>query len=203
MEVLLKQIEYHKIDKKAIKLQKVAEEGKWTQDHTNSYNRIDKLMTEAMLHAKKEVSRKYSDTYQWSPLISQAVAAKRYWEILLRKHKGSWVNKAILTRLRSTASITHITVPTIKDIVKETRASRAMLQEFQRIHIELQANHLQALAEARVLHRDPTIDQPHNIAKFKKRIERELKRVIKKERNKSMYKAIRAVLQPNQDRGGL
>ncbi len=159
---------------------------------SNSYNKIDKLLMEAMLHAKKEVSRKYSNTYQWSPLLSQAVAAKRYWEMLLRQQKGGWINEARINRLRIAA------VPTIQDIVKETRASRATLQEFQCKHIEVPANHLQALAEARVLHWDPTIDQPHKIGKFRKRIERELKRVLAKERNKTMHRAIKAVLHPNQ-----
>jgi len=127
IDILTHQIQYHRIKEKDNNLYNKAELGKWTADDTRTYNQVEKLLTEAMIHTKKEVSRKYSDTYHWSPLLSQAVGAKQYWELKLRKAKGGMIPESRLVKLVTVAGIKHNVGMTIKDVVKASRASRATL----------------------------------------------------------------------------
>lgn len=161
IEIITGHIRYHRLEEKTNELFKVAENASWTEENTHTYNQVDKLMTEAMLHAEREVSRKYSDTYHWSPLLSQAVQAKQYWEMRLQQAKGGLVPETRLVKLSTAAGILHDATMKIEDITKATKASRITLREFQRQHIHLRANHLEALAEARVVHRDPSMEAPN------------------------------------------
>ena len=60
---LMKQLIYHKIPAKVSQLKQIAEQRKWTSMTTQQYNRIDKLITEAMLHAEKRSCKKYMSMY--------------------------------------------------------------------------------------------------------------------------------------------
>jgi len=59
----MKQFIYHKIPAKVSQLKQIAEQRKWTSMTTQQYNRIDKLITEAMLHAEKRSCKKYMSMY--------------------------------------------------------------------------------------------------------------------------------------------
>jgi hypothetical protein len=51
------QLEYHKIPKKLDALQRVIFSGQWSHNHQQEYDKIDKLIMEAMLHAERYLAR--------------------------------------------------------------------------------------------------------------------------------------------------
>jgi len=79
-ETLLEQLNYHNILQKADDLFNVVQKGQWTAEHTLQYEKLDKLVTEAMRHAEKSISKKYSTTYQWSPHLKSAISTLTYWK---------------------------------------------------------------------------------------------------------------------------
>jgi hypothetical protein len=81
---LQEQLEYHKIPKKLDALQRVISSGQWSHNHQQEYEKIDNLITEAMLHAEKISSKKYTGTFSWSPGLSKAVQTERFWKLLLK-----------------------------------------------------------------------------------------------------------------------
>jgi len=66
VDILTKHIKYHRIDVQVQSLYNMAHEGRWTTPCTIAYEKLDTLMTEGMLHAEREVSRKFSRGYHWS-----------------------------------------------------------------------------------------------------------------------------------------
>jgi len=72
-EELLAQLRYHKVLPKVEQLQKKAEQGIWTQTQTQECEKVDTLVTEAMLKAERAISKKNTDTYQWSPALKAAI----------------------------------------------------------------------------------------------------------------------------------
>jgi hypothetical protein len=79
-ETLLEQLIYHNILQKADDLYILVQQGQWTAGHTLQYEKLDKLVTEAMRHAEKSISKKYSTTYQWSPHLKSAISTLTYWK---------------------------------------------------------------------------------------------------------------------------
>jgi hypothetical protein len=81
------QLAYHKIPKKLDELQQVIQSGQWTHHHQQEYEKMNRLITEAMLYAEKISSRKYTGTFAWSPNLIQAVQKERFWKLLLKVSK--------------------------------------------------------------------------------------------------------------------
>jgi hypothetical protein len=71
--IVQQHISYHKLDDKMTYLYNAAINGVWTQQMAREYKKIDKLLTEGMLHAEREVSKKCSRRFQWSPKFSRAL----------------------------------------------------------------------------------------------------------------------------------
>jgi len=65
--ILHQQLQYHKIPEKIVALRQTLSAGQWTKHNRTSYEKIDKLITEAMLHAERKSRKKYTGTFAWSP----------------------------------------------------------------------------------------------------------------------------------------
>jgi hypothetical protein len=96
-EVLHKQLEYHKISNKLQTLTEAALNGSWTPDHTFCYEQLDSLITEAMLLAERNCSKKYTKHFEWSPTLINSVETVRYWRLLLKCTKGLTVQNTTFT----------------------------------------------------------------------------------------------------------
>jgi len=66
---LQEQLNYHKIPEKLRKLQEVIDLGQWTEQHKIEYERLDKIITDSMIHAEKTSCRKLTSTFSWSPQL--------------------------------------------------------------------------------------------------------------------------------------
>jgi hypothetical protein len=69
--------------------------------------------------------------------------------------------------------------------------------------LELRGNHLQELAEARVIARCQALESPDASDKLARNTERELKRIIYKEKKRQLFRKIGYLLYPDRYRGGL
>jgi hypothetical protein len=65
IEALDKQIAYHKLDEKINITHQEAITGNLPTAWSKSYENIDKLLTESMLHAKSISAKVYSGKFQW------------------------------------------------------------------------------------------------------------------------------------------
>jgi len=205
-KTFLHQLQYHKLEQKINTLMLTANQKQWTEESTKTYEQVDQLMTESMLAAERSVSRKISTTYAWSPKLKAAVSALRYWKLCLKRAHGQVISDSTLRRLQEEAAIDIDLLPSpvyITDIVKSLRSARATLTNYQKQHLELRGNHLQELAEARVIARCQALESPHASDKLIKNTERELKRIIYKEKKRQLFRKIGHLLYPDRYRGGL
>jgi len=199
------QLEYHKIPKKLDALQQVISSGQWSHNHQREYEKIDRLITEAMLHAEKISSRKYTGTFSWSPELIQAVQTERFWKLLLKLSKGIPIADSTISRTRQAAGLPNVLepVPTAR-IITELRAAKHTRKQFQSMHTQLRENYLDRLAKSLVLKASPQLQDPKNAERLRLRTREAVVRIIKKERKKLMYKNIGAVLgQNSMNKGGI
>jgi len=110
-ELLLKQVAYHKLDKRAEDLLKTAQEGLWSETHTAEYETIDRQLTEGMLSAEHAISKKVSNTYALSPKLKQAVSTLKYWQLCLKNAHGKSMSNKRLLYLQQDANIDPTTIP--------------------------------------------------------------------------------------------
>jgi exonuclease III len=78
-------LEHHNVFSRLDKLQGALDRQEWTSEHTAEYELLDRTITEAMLQAEKDISKRITTTYQWSPKLKQAVQHLRYWNLRLRQ----------------------------------------------------------------------------------------------------------------------
>jgi hypothetical protein len=71
--ILQQQLMYHKIPEKIATLQQSISKGQWIDQDRTSYEKIDRLIMEAMLHAERKSSKKFTGTFAWSPELIQSV----------------------------------------------------------------------------------------------------------------------------------
>jgi hypothetical protein len=197
------QLEYHKIPKKLEALQRVISSGQWSHDHQQEYEKIDKLITEAMLHAEKISSKKYTGTFSWSPELIKAVQTERFWKLLLKLSKGLPIADSTISRTRLAAGLPTVLgpVPTAR-IITELRAAKHTRKQLQSLHTQLRENYLDRLAKSLVLKTSPQLQDPKNAERLRLQTREAVVRIIKKERKKMMYRNIGAVLgQTNMNKG--
>lgn len=72
-EALHEQLQYHAVFDKSKALLEAASKKQWTESHTADYEKLDIVITQAMLHAESACCRKYTKQFEWSPTLIQAV----------------------------------------------------------------------------------------------------------------------------------
>jgi len=80
-DILHKYIGYHKLNIKVSALLNKVKENPEAASILGEYEKLDCLLTAGMLRAEKQVSRKYSKTYHWSPPLLWAVQTLLYWKL--------------------------------------------------------------------------------------------------------------------------
>jgi len=66
-------LDQHNVYPRLEALQGVLQNSQWTQASTQEYESLDAIITESMLAAENDLSRRITTTYQWSPRLKQAV----------------------------------------------------------------------------------------------------------------------------------
>ncbi len=120
---LTKQLDYHKITDKAQNLLNRAIDNNWTETLTEEYEKLDTLITEAMLRAEKNVSKKVSKTYQWSPSLQASISALSYWKLRLSQLHGKAISTHTLNKLFKKTSLNPVLqrqLP-IEEVVKQVQ----------------------------------------------------------------------------------
>ncbi len=205
VEALSKQLDNHKVSQKVEALAKI-EPGKWNAYDQLQYERLDKVITDSMLHAESCAAKKYTKKYEWSPTLLQSVHAERFWKLALRKSQGRSISTTLLERTREAAGIPpnpfSLTLP---DIVQCLASARQTRKELQNCHQELRKNYLEKLAEALVLKRAPYLDSdPKYEERLKTRTAKEVKRLLRLEQKRRFYRMIGAQLSDqSENKGGL
>jgi hypothetical protein len=202
---LKNQLKYHRIPDKSNTLLDKAAENQWSDGLTIEYEKLDTLITEAMLRAEKSVSKKVSKTFQWSPSLQASISALTYWKLRLSKLHGKAISTYSLNKQFSKTRLDitfHRSLP-IDEVVAQLRQARAALKVHQKKHAELRERHLEELAEAIVYNRNPTLTDPKQQHEFIKRTQKELRRIKRKEALSRMYRRIRLTLHPDATAGGL
>jgi len=205
-EIVMRQVQYHKLNDKIPQLLQRAENSTWTAEDTQQYEAIDRLLTEAMLSAEQTISKKVSTTYAWSPKLKEAISALRYWKLSLKRANGRTIPDSVLFKYQSAANIDPTTLPSplrLPMIVTFLREARQTLQEYQKQHLVLRTNHLQSLAEARLLAREPNLLDPAKTQQLEKRRVKELKRILRREANKQLHRKLGYIFNPSHYNGGL
>jgi len=98
-DALHKQLQYHKVQDKLSALLTAAKNQPWSSAQITQYEKLDKIITESMLHAEKAAGQKYTKVYEWSPVLIQSVEAVRFWRSLLKRSKGLKICQATIERL--------------------------------------------------------------------------------------------------------
>jgi len=201
-DALHNQMKYHKILDKANKLLSTAKQHEWTQPMKEDYENLDSLITEALLAAEKLISKKVSNTFQWSPSLSAAIYTLKYWKLRLSQLHGKPISQYSLNKLfqKTTLPEHWANRQTLEGVVNQIRQARGNLKTIQRKHIELRSQHLEDLAEAIVIKRCPSLQEPGKDKEFNKRKLKEIRRIKRKEAISRMHKKIGYTLRPNIER---
>jgi hypothetical protein len=78
---LTKQLTYHKVKDKLLLLTEATTNGTWNHELQVVYEKLDRTITEAMLHAEATSSPPIKKTYEWSPAQSQSTYEIKYWTL--------------------------------------------------------------------------------------------------------------------------
>jgi hypothetical protein len=195
--ILSEQLSYHKIPDKLEILKKQVTEGHWSTADQEEYNKIDQLIMEAMLHAERSSTKKYSGPFVWSHQLIKMVQGERYWKLRLKQSKGLLVSAQVLHRIQKAADIQstpdHCMLPTI---ISQLRDAAKKRREAQKQHKQLRETYLERLASAIVLKKSPQLEDPDKEEQLPRRTKEAILRIIKKECKQSMYRAISTHLKP-------
>lgn len=193
------QLETHNILQKVTELHTKTTIG-WDSTDYAKYETIDQLITEAMLYAERQTSSRFTKTFEWSPTLMKAVYAERYWRLAYKQSVGRFVSENLLLRTRRLAgipiSISNLQLPHILQCLKAARETRKLLQKD---HRTLRRNYLEKLSEALVLKRSPSMADPANADRREKRIAKEVKRLIRLEYKRYLYRLIDNTLADTHD----
>lgn len=124
----------------------------------------------------------------------------------MKKAKGLAINNNILWKLQCLAGIdiSIFTQPLgVGYIASRVRTACQQLRNLQRDHLALCQTHLTALAEARVLTKDSSVLQPAKLRTLNRRIEKEIRRIQRKESQAEIHRSVSLVLKPSSNRGSL
>jgi hypothetical protein len=199
---LQQHLAYHKLPEKIETLHNHAQQYPNDPTIAQQYNKIDKLLTEGMLAVEKRSCKKYSDKFQWSPALAKAVNVVHYWRLCMKQAKGIIVSNHHLIKAVQLAALKEENKPmTTTSILTNPRVAHQTLRNLQKRHIELRENHLESLAEARIIHARPdlTID-PDNLQNA---TEKEIRRIFRIGRSRRSHRAVRRCLRPQTTRTAL
>jgi hypothetical protein len=203
-EHLHKQLEYHKVFDKLKDLTYAAEHNLWSEQHTKEYNALDRIITESMIYAEKEITRVITGNYEWSVQLAQAIHSLRYWKLRIKRAHAIRVTDYFLTATHQLAGLPQDATDqmTLPALIQNLHQSKEYLASCKKNHVALRESYLQGLAEAIVLQRCPFLDEPRNSHLKAERVAKELQELIKREQIRRMHRKIGAILRDETDNHG-
>jgi len=197
-DILHEQLVYHKVYDKVQALQEVSDAGNWTAEHIEEYQKLDKLITEAMLHSERNTGKRVSTRYEWSPTLKKSVQAYRYWQLRYRQARHLGISLPRLTNLKLQAELSdmEIQVTLVHEILTHLQQAADSLHQHQRQHVELRTTYLESLAEAIVLERSPNLVHESVSHVKEERMASQVKQLIKQENLRRMFRKIKRILTP-------
>jgi len=200
-EALHKQLQYHKVQDKLFALLTAAKNHTWSSAQITQYEKLDRIITESVLHAEKAAGQKFTKVYEWSPVLIQSVEAVRFWRSLLQRSKGLKICQATIERLHRNAGLplSSLAVVDQPNIIVELRSARAHMRSLQKSHVELRDAYLHGLAEALVLQKRPHLQREENQDILQQVTADQIRALIKCEHKRRMYNTIGRVLSEVQD----
>jgi hypothetical protein len=195
---LHKQLSYHNILDKISILDTSLTTNTWTSSHTLEYEKIDKIITDSMIYAERQVTRSVSSTFQWSVELAQAIQACRYWQLRIKQLKGRLVPQSTLDRMRIVSGLPkEVASPQpFPSVLQNLKRARDFVASCQTNHVELRKKYLEGLAEAIILKRCPFLSAPKRNGEKLRKIAHEIRELIKREQRRLMYRRIKTTLQP-------
>jgi len=185
-------LDHHNVFPRLEALQEVIKTSQWTTSSTQEYESLDNVITESMIAAENDLSRRITTTYQWSPRLKQAVQRLRYWQLRLRQVRNQPFAKNQLLKYREEGNISEEehSLSGEQDIQKARQNAYQSLKDLQKQHQELRDTYLEDLAEAIVLDRSPNLADPALEAVKLERSEKQLKQLISREKMRRMHRKI-------------
>ncbi len=189
---LHRRLDHHNVFPRLEAIQEVLQKSQWTQATTQEYESLDNIITESMLAAENDLSKRITTTYQWSPRLKQAVQRLRYWQLRLQQVRNQPFAVNQLLKYREVGNILddEHSLTGEQDIQKARQAAYQNLKELQQQHQTLRDTYLEDLAEAIVLDRSPNLADPTLEAVKVERSEKQLKQLISREKMRKMYRKI-------------
>jgi hypothetical protein len=186
-ELLQRQLAHHKIPEKLADLQKTVFLNGWSPADQVTYEKLDHIITEAMLYDEKKSSKKYTGRFFWSPDLIKSVQAERYWKLWLKTTKGITVTPQALSRTQEAAGLAPpSSPPTLAMVVQELSNAKRTRKALQKQHLTLRESYLTRLLTSLVLKACHRIEDPKYEQQLQQRIKEATKCLIKKERRRAM-----------------
>ena len=154
LEVVQKQMMYHKIYDKNDALKTKSAEGRWTTKCTEQYEKMDKIILESVKHADRMVAKRFSTRYEWSPELIRSVNELRYWTLRLKAVKGFRVDQEVIQQYRGSAKLSRAQSDQITaraEIIQYLREAKRSMYENQKHHVELRRSYLDGVGRQRSL----------------------------------------------------
>jgi hypothetical protein len=202
-ERLHHQLSYH-IFEKCRTLLEAADSETWTPDHLIQYKKLDNVITESMLCAEANCSRKITKRYEWSPELVKSVEAVRFWRLVLRKSRGIPVQSSTISLARKKAGLAQSTDITDRStIVAYLCLAIQNMKNRQKSHVELRESYLTGLAEALVLETRPYLKEEEHLMTLHILTMERLQSLIRREKRRRMYRTIGHILFDSSEMGGI
>jgi hypothetical protein len=158
--ILHDQLQVHKVREKLDSLWQAVETNSWTPDHTIQYQKLDRTITESMLHMEQQLRTNHKSKYQWSPPLKKAVQAIWYLTLRLKQRRGQKIGDDILQHLAKEGYPDGPPEMVQEaDILFQLQLARKHLKKLQPRHFDLRRVFLEDLAEAIVLDQAPDLQQ--------------------------------------------
>lgn len=185
------------------KLQQHIEQGTWTYQCQEEYERLDRTITESMLTAEQALSKRITTTYQWSPQLKQAVQCLRYWSIRLRAIRNQPISSIQLNHYQIEGAIPpeQAAFTAEKDITQAQHEAYTHLKKLQEQHEELRESYLEGLAEAIILNRIPKLNDEGLESIKREKVAKQLSQLLSREKVRKMFRKIGRTLNKTPGKG--
>ncbi len=133
-DTLTKQLTYHNIPNKLDLMDILLHRNEWTDTHTIEYMKVDKIITESMLYAERTITRRCTQTYEWSVALSQSIHAVRYWKLRIKQAKTHFVSSHILQVTHASAGLPELAAKpaTLSNLILQLRSAKSHLDTCKR-----------------------------------------------------------------------
>jgi hypothetical protein len=137
-QLLHDKLSYYGAYATATKLRRAARDSRWHDSDTELYHTLDTIVTQSMMYAEKQVGKRQTKPYQWSPTLRKTVFQLHFWCICLKCSKGLPVAHSRLKYNMEQTALPpdSILVTDTHTIIEHICATYKLLKEQQKHHKE-------------------------------------------------------------------